>query len=289
MDHPLIAVIILNWNGWRDTAACVCSLSRSTYPNHRILVVDNGSEDNSVAALRREIPTLEILENGHNLGFGRGANAGITYALRTWAPSFVWLLNNDTLVHPETMTELAATAVKEKRVGAVGAVILDAGGRNRMQEWGGKRMGLFSGVPLDASKRRPPRFISGASMLLRTQCLEECGLFDPGYFFYMEDADLCFRLAKKGWRLAVAEKAMVLHKGSASIGAQTEAQAYWYRRGLIRFLRTHAPLPWLPVLTTTVARLIITGLTGNRAVLRGTWRGFWDAFFQGENHDKNSS
>lgn len=275
-DHPLIAVIILNWNGWEDTAACVRSLGRSTYPNQRILVVDNGSEDDSVGALRRELPALEILETGRNLGFGRGANAGMTHALRTWAPDFVWLLNNDTLVFAETLSEMADVALNNERAGVIGAVIQDAGEECKIQEWGGKRMGLFSGIPRNASARRPPTFISGASMLLRTQCLEECGMFDPAYFFYMEDADLCFRIAKRGWKLAVAKKAFVLHKGSASVGRQSYAQSYWYRRGLIRFLRTYAPAPWLPIVATTAARLALAAAAGNRPVFSGTWKGFRD-------------
>ncbi len=113
-------------------------------------------------------------------------------------------------------------------------------------------------------------------MLLRRACLEHNGLLDSSYFFYFEDTEFCFRIRADGWRLVVADQAVVLHKGSASVGAQSSTQAYWYRRGLIRFLRTHALCPWLPILGATAARLLLAALARNGPVLRGTWNGFWD-------------
>lgn len=287
MPTPHVAVIILNWNGWSDTAACVRSLRQSTYPGYNILVVDNGSTDGSVARLRSLFPDLEIFETGENLGFAKGNNAGMEHILASGMAEYIWLLNNDTLVQPETMTELLKAAENAPHTGALGAVLMDADRPEVVQEWGGRRMCLWSGIAWPASPGRPPNYICGASLFLRRACLEQCGLFDPGYFFFFEDTDLGYRIRRQGWEILTARNAVVLHKGSASVGSQSYSQFYWYRRGLIRFLRTYAPLPWLPVLTTTAARLILAGFTGNKAVLRGTWKGFWDAFSQGGKHDEN--
>lgn len=276
MPRPHVAVIILNWNGWSDTAACVRSLLRGTYPGYRLLVVDNGSTDNSVERLRVLFPDLDILETGENLGFARGNNLGMEHVLADDSVDHVWLLNNDTVVHPATMAELVRTAESEPRAGALGAVLMEADRPDVVQEWGGRRMGLWTGIAWPASAKRPPNYICGASLFLRRTCLEQCGLFDPEYFFFFEDTDLGYRIRSQGWKLMTAERAVLLHKGSASVGPHSFNQFYWYRRGLIRFLRTYAPLPWLPVVMTTAARLILAASRGNTPVLRGTWKGFWD-------------
>lgn len=269
-------VIVLNWNGWPDTVACVRSVRKSTCSDFEILVVDNGSTDDSVAQLRRAFPGLTILETGENLGFAGGNNAGIRHALDHLAAEYVWLLNNDTVVEPDTMA-LALSAIQaHPRLAVAGTRIVNHDDVTILQEWGGKRMGLWTGIPWPASRRRPPNFISGACMFLSGKALRQCGLFDPAYFFYMEDVDLSFRLTGHGWGMTVAGNAAVRHKGSASAGDKSCFQAYWYRRGLVRLVRTHAPFPWLPILGTTLLRLLLAFLARNGPVLRGTWSGFWD-------------
>src|SRR5438270_651032 len=87
-----VSTIVLNWNGWRDTSVCISSLLRQTYTNQRVIVVDNGSTDDSVSRLRQEFPQVTLIENGANLGFSAGCNVGIRAALAGGA-GFVWLLN----------------------------------------------------------------------------------------------------------------------------------------------------------------------------------------------------
>ncbi|WP_051434557.1 glycosyltransferase family 2 protein [Desulfonatronum lacustre] len=271
-----VVVIVLNWNGWSDTAACVRSVLQSTYADFDVMVVDNGSTDDSVIRLRREFPDLTILETGENLGFAGGNNAGMRHALDHQTADFIWLLNNDTQPRADAMEALVQAANAAPRVGALGALIMEAENPEIVQLRGGHRFSLRLGMPLPAPHGRPPDYLCGASMFLRRDCLEQCGLLDPGYFFYFEDTEFCFRIRRHNWTLAVEERAVVLHRGSASVGAGSFTQAYWYRRGLIRFLRTHAPFPWLPILGTTAARLLLAVLARNGPVLRGTWNGFWD-------------
>lgn len=276
MPSPHVVVIVLNWNGWADTVACVHSVLQCTYADFDIIVVDNGSTDDSVAQLRHAFPGLTILEIGENLGFAGGNNAGMCHALDHLAAEYIWLLNNDTVVAPDTLALVLSAIQAHPRLAVAGTRIVNFDDDEILQEWGGKRMGLWTGIPWPASPGRPPNFISGASMLLKREALQQCGLFDPAYFFYMEDVDLCFRLTGHGWKLAVADDALVRHKGSASAGARSSFQAYWYRRGLIRLVRTHAPFPWLPILGTTFLRLLLAFLARNGPVLRGTWDGFRD-------------
>src|ERR1700729_1766132 len=92
---PHIACILLNWNGWQDTIECLHALRKCAYPNLNILVVDNGSTNDSVIRIRAAHPDIPLLESGSNLGFAGGSNIGIRHAI-AHAADYVWLLNNDT-------------------------------------------------------------------------------------------------------------------------------------------------------------------------------------------------
>src|SRR5450830_1576724 len=92
-----VDVVVLNWNGWQDTIACLASLQRQDYPHFNLLVVDNGSTDGSVDQIKKAMPALELLQTGANLGFGGGCNAGIKLALARGA-DYVWLINSDATV-----------------------------------------------------------------------------------------------------------------------------------------------------------------------------------------------
>src|SRR5690606_4973297 len=96
---PKIIIILLNWNGKKDTLECLGSLEKVDYPNFQTLIVDNGSTDDSIAAFRENHPNLPILETKANLGFAGGNNVGIEWALRHNA-EWILLLNNDTTVDP---------------------------------------------------------------------------------------------------------------------------------------------------------------------------------------------
>ncbi len=94
--QPDVTCILLNWNGWRDTVECLKALKECRYRNLTIIVVDNGSTNDSVARIRAAHPDVLLLESGKNLGFAGGNNIGIRYALAQGA-EYVWLLNNDTV------------------------------------------------------------------------------------------------------------------------------------------------------------------------------------------------
>ena len=89
-----VEIVVLNWNGWQDTIACIFSIQKQDYPNFHLLVVDNGSTDDSVVQIKKAAPAVELLQTGANLGFGGGCNAGIRLALDRGA-DFVWLINSD--------------------------------------------------------------------------------------------------------------------------------------------------------------------------------------------------
>src|SRR5689334_13312211 len=122
---PSVSVVLLNWNGWKDTIPCVESLRQLGYANVQIVVVDNASTDESEERIRAACPDVTLLQSGANRGFAGGNNVGIRYALEHSA-DYVWLLNNDTLVRPNTLSALVARAESDPRIGFVGSKILYA-------------------------------------------------------------------------------------------------------------------------------------------------------------------
>src|SRR3954453_12196768 len=95
-NHPLIIIVVLNWNGCADTIECLESVRALDYPNFRTVLVDNGSTDRTVVATRQHFPDVHIIQNGRNLGYAAGNNVGIRYALRQGA-DYILILNNDTI------------------------------------------------------------------------------------------------------------------------------------------------------------------------------------------------
>jgi len=271
-----VDVVVLNWNGWRDTLACITSLQRLSYPNFGLIIVDNGSTDGSQSHIETHMPGLKVLQTGANLGFGGGCNAGIRQALEQGA-DYIWLINSDTTVDANALTELVRVADMQVLVGAVGSVLYEAGLPDQIQLWGGGRVDLWLGLSRHQVSPAPLDFVSGASMLLRREAIEQAGMFDANTFFmYWEDSDLGFRLRQAGWQLAVAERSYVWHKLSASLGqGSRQLDAYFTQSG-VRFLRRYSPAPVVSVLMMVgrmiIKRLVTAEFGRAKSVLNGYMR-----------------
>jgi GT2 family glycosyltransferase len=279
---PLVYVVVLNWNGAPDTVACLDSLRQLDYGNSRLLVVDNGSTDDSEARIRAAHPDVELLQSGANLGFGGGCNVGMAHALAQGA-DYVWLVNSDATVDPAALRALVDAAQSNARVGAVGSVLFDArepGSQapDQVQLWGGGRVSLWWGRTGHCVEPSAVDFVSGASVLLRRAALEQVGCFDAQrYFMYWEDTDLGFRLRQAGWQLAVAPGSRLWHKQSASLGQGSPQLDRYMTQSGVRFFRRHAPRPWVPV-TLLMTRLLLKRLVlGRWSCLRAVWQGFRSA------------
>lgn len=271
MKH--VDVVVLNWNGWKDTVACLVSLRQQDYPNFNLIVVDNGSTDGSVEQIMQAMPTVELLQTGANLGFGGGCNVGIRHALARGA-DYVWLINSDSVADIHALSGLVRVAETNLALGGVGSVLYEADTVDQVQLWGGGRVQLWSGQSRHRQSPGPLDFISGASVLLRRAAIEEVGLFDQAAFFmYWEDTDLAFRLRKAGWALAVAGDSRVWHKQSASLGKRSLLLDEYFTRSGVRFLRRHAPIPFISItfmLGRLLAKRVIMGeFSRARAVFKG--------------------
>lgn len=190
MAEPLVYIQILNYRAWRDTVACLGALEKLEYPNYRVLVLDNASDNDSVAQIRAAFPGVEVLELERNLGFAGGNNVGIRRALAEGA-AYVWLLNPDTLPDARALAAMVEQAQQDARIGAVGSVLYEMDRPEQVQAWGGGEVVWPWGlIRLLNHERQAGRlnYISGASLLLRRAALERVGLLDEGFFMYGEDA-----------------------------------------------------------------------------------------------------
>ena len=270
-----VAIVVLNWNGWKDTQMCLSSLRQLNYQNYEVIVVDNGSSDDSVARIGSEFSEATIVKTGKNRGFAGGCNLGIAHALSDNA-DFVWLLNNDTIVDPEALQCLVNRAKADGRIAAVGSAIYFMEEPHRLQAWGGGRVNFWLGrsrhflaaVPDDGVD-----FITGASMLISRVSLESVGLLDEQFFMYWEDADFCFRLRKANWKLAVAGDSKVWHKESASVGKNSVSLDKYFNASAAQFFLRHAAIPFVPLWTGAGLRLAKRALNGDWQRIRAVWAG----------------
>jgi len=275
-----VHIILLNWHGWQDTIACLDSLASLDYTNYHVLVVDNGSKDDSVARIHAAHPEVPILETGRNLGFSGGCNVGIRRALEEGA-DYVWLLNNDTTVNPQALNAMVAVAEADPKVGAVGSVLYYLDNPKDIQAWGGGRVCFWSGRtrhhlgPVPSARLH---YLTAASILLSRRALEEVGLLDENTFFmYWEDTDFSFRLRKARWRLAVADQSVVLHREHAGTGKGSPLLDYYFNESAVRFFRRYASIPAWPisigVLGRLAKRVLLRNSRGAAATLRGAYAG----------------
>lgn len=279
-----VYLIILNWNGWQDTAECIESCKILEGNNLHIVIVDNGSTDQSEYELRRRFPEMAILQTGLNLGYAGGNNVGIRYALEKGA-DYIWLLNNDTVVDTDALVELISIAEISPDVGVVGSKILLYMKRNYIWFAGG----FWKGNKLFPSHRGEGErdmgqydsvsevdYISGCSLLFRSDVVSEVGYLDEGYFLYWEDTDWCARILNAGWKVMYAPKSRVYHKVSASSKTLAGKQIRYFVRNAFWFYLEHQPRHIWRILLTILYVIPKFYFTGQRELAKNYVFGLFD-------------
>ncbi len=242
--EPLVLIVILHWQGSDYTKACLTSLRALAYKNYKVILVDNGSPDNSGSAIAREFPEVTLLETGENLGFSGGCNAGINYCLENEA-EWIWLLNNDTTVEPEALSLLVDVAQENSHAAALGAMVVTGQGEQFVTCGAGEIDFLRAKTYLRKTAQPGTQFIScdwlsGSNLLLKAEAIRQVGTFNDDYFLYFEDTDLCLRFRQSGWSCLFVPAARVQHTGCASTsGARSHWRAYYYTRNRLLFFASH--------------------------------------------------
>ena len=249
---PHVAIVILNWNGRDDTLACLASVAGMTYPNFRVIVVDNGSADDSVAAIRSAFPDVEIIETGRNLGFAGGNNVGIRHALERGA-DYILLLNNDTEVDSGMLDAFVAAAGHFPDAGVFSGKIYFHAEPNRIwyagAQWNPKnaRFDLLGEGLLDDgtnfSNTCETGYACGCAFFLPAGRLREIGLLDEDFFLYFEETDWCYRAKAAGHPSIFVPDAKLWHKVSVSFGGEGSPLAlYFITRNRLLWARRHASM-----------------------------------------------
>jgi GT2 family glycosyltransferase len=236
---PKVSIIVLNWNGRDDTLECLRSVERIDYPNFETIVVDNGSSDGSVAAMRRVFPQLRVLETGENLGYAGGNNVGIRHALERGA-DYVLLLNNDTIVDSALLNEFVGAAAAFPDGGMFTGKIYFHAEPNRIwfggSKWYPNRskfLHLGYGEIDDESRYNficETDYASGCALFVRAAVIHEIGYLDELFFLVYEEVDWCYRAKRAGHRSIFVPRAKLWHKVSASLGKRSPLIFYFYVR-----------------------------------------------------------
>ncbi len=252
MGGVTVGCVVLNWNGWQDTLVCLQTLAAQSHAQLQVLVIDNGSTDDSVARIEaflrgvRGPVSFTLIENGVNAGFAKGSNAGIREALRRGC-DFVWLLNNDVECPPDTLEKLVRTAEQQPGAGMVGTVLYYHHNPREVQAWSGGHINRWLGTSRHfhgPDTLRRGSYVTFASALVRSQVFREIGLLYEGAFMYYEDADFGLRLEKTHWKIAVAADTAVLHKeGGSTEGKRQPFMEKTIAVAGLKFLRRHSPFP----------------------------------------------
>ncbi|MFH1722169.1 MAG: glycosyltransferase family 2 protein [Candidatus Altiarchaeota archaeon] len=217
--QPKVSIILLNWNGWLDTSECLSSLAKVTYPKVEIVVVDNGSTDDSVANIKKKFPRIVLVENEKNMGFAEGNNIGA----RNATGDVFLFLNNDTVVDPGFLEPLTTEVVKPC-IGVVCPKIMffkpnDTiwyGGGFLKKHYGTWHRGFLEKDAGQYDSTTEVEWASGCALMIRKSLVDKVGLFDPFFFIYLEDVDLSLRVRKMGLKILYIPQAVIWHKESAS-------------------------------------------------------------------------
>lgn len=247
MTSPPVAIIILNWNNPTDTLECLASVFQLDYDNYHVIVVDNGSTDDSVAQLRARYPDLEIIETGENLGYAEGNNVGIRRALLS-DTEHICVLNNDTEVAPDFLFHLVSAITTDTAIGMVGPKVLFHEPRDLIFS-AGCSIDWSRGEVIHRGFRQPDSnsgtdaiheaqdfdALAGCGVLVPREVVESVGYLDLSYFLNFEDIDWCVRISSHGYRIRYISKAILYHKVSASIGQDSPANTYYMTRNALKF------------------------------------------------------
>jgi hypothetical protein len=219
-----VAVVVPNWNGADMIVECLQSLSAQTY-EHMLVVVDNGSVDDSVSLIEEHFPGTIVLKNTKNLGFAGGVNTGIRYALDEDYDA-VALLNNDAVVDRNWLNKLVGNLSEYPETGIVTCKLMNID-KSHLDSTGD----IYTtwGIPYPRGRDEPVSLkydespwvfgASGGASIYRTSMLREIGLFDEDFFAYYEDVDISFRAQLAGWKVRYESRAEAYH-ATSSTGAK---------------------------------------------------------------------
>lgn len=250
---PRVGAVILNWHRPRMTNACLDSLAKQDYPVVAV-VVDNGSSEDDLRAIRECHPEVAIIANGRNLGFAAGSNVGIAHLLRLDV-DYVFLVNDDAELATDAVRRLVEESERQPSVGIVGPTIYYHSLPEVIWSAGGAltKLGQASHRLVGETARgwkesvREVDYVTGCAMLVRREVFANLGAFDERFFAYYEEAELCTRARRAGYRVLYVPRATVWHKVEPSARETSHYYLYLMARNRLLFLACNHAAIWVRV------------------------------------------
>ncbi len=255
MIFPSVSLIFITHNGLADTIDFLESVKNLNYPKEKIeqIMVDNASEDNSPQVVTQKYPYVLILTLDKNHGYAYAINRGIEKS----QGEYIFILNNDVVLHPDCLKNLIESISQDKTVGAIGGKIYFKYQEKTFTSSGGYFNPWTTSVKQtlnpDDKDMRKIDWIHGCAILFPKKIIEAVGFWDEGFFLYFEDTDFCTRIKKAGYKILYYPKATLWHKVAQSAKKlPREEQRYYYSYSKFRYLlKNYHPLFLIPGLLTT--------------------------------------
>lgn len=292
-----INIIIVNYNCWKYTIACISSLLKSTNTNFNIFIVDNQSTDNSIQKIeewckskqltsttisdkKEEIkrylqlqkPLITIVKSNHNNGFGAGNNIILKPLTEILSDDYVWLLNPDTEVEPKVLEDMSHL-VKDKKKILIGNVIHFFNAKDKIMYCGGFKVKKYTHGVVDIKKQEDIKNIdavAGASIFTHISTFKDLGVFQEDYFMYWEETDFCAQAKKQGYIFDVNTKSKIFdHVGATS--KSNFLREYLYLLNGLKFYKKYYPKRLILIVLSTIAKLIKTLLFGDKIKLKAIY------------------
>jgi len=254
-DPKDVWINTLNWNKPDITKDCLHSLMLNPGTTFTFVLIDNGSNDDSVEILKNEFPNLIIIKNNENLGFGAGFNRGIKYSIAQGA-KYILIINNDTIADPNMMTNLLSVLEGDNELGIVAPFIYYY--ENKEKIW--SKGGFINSFSLEQTETQPKKhskdenmktFLTGCCLLVKVDVFEKIGMFDEQFFMYYEDLDFSLRCLKNGIKMKTVPEAKLWHRISKSSGGKNNSlERFYMAKSSGLYFRKHMILWQLPFIVT---------------------------------------
>ena len=298
-QSPLVYAVILTWNDTEMTRNCIRSLTESTYSNLRILLVDNGSKEPCGETIKAEFPQIELIVLPENKGFTGGANTGLKHAL-TFEPKYIFFLNNDTIIGNDAVTHLVNANEENPHLGMTSAMLMNPN----------EPIVQFYNATVDRniaihhhhnrwihvdSREWPTiesEFVPACAILLRSEALEDVGMFDETFGTNWEDYDLCMRFQDKDWKIATVGDARVEHMVHQTTGAKSPYITYYFTRNRLICIKRYGTIGGVLRNSITIAKLFYGQVRdygfNNWECHKSFVRAFWDFLIGKRGEDRKS-
>ncbi|MFN8531683.1 MAG: glycosyltransferase family 2 protein, partial [Anaerolineae bacterium] len=288
-----ISIVIVSWNVADLLVKCLASIYANTPAPYTIetIVVDSASGDDTVERVHSEFPQVTMLAQAENVGFTRGNNIGLKAARGRW----LFLLNPDTEIHGDVITQLADYLQAHPKVGIVGPRTLNSDGSDQatrryfpslLLEWMEGLWYSFHFSPLPpthlppddppADSTHPVEWLQGSALMAQRTLYDQIGGLDEGFFMFSEEVDWCKRAADAGWQIVYVGSGTITHHGGRSTDQVATATLIRYYSSKVRYFRKHhgalqAALLRLYIEATYLGKMAIEGakyLLGHKRDLR---------------------